>query len=299
MNHDLKTDVTEQKSEKKHKNTLKLLKLSLSWVVSLGIIMFILSRVDTNRIISSLTLVDKNIILMVIFISTVAHIYFSSEKFRLIVGIIGGDISFYRAMLAKVGGIPLKHFFPVKSGELFRAIYLKKVCGLEYIKGGWVIFSGFALSFFTLFFLMSIGLAFFKLYTLFLPFVMVIILILCQKRFSERIKKKFPALLVYSLIFESAKILNYLLIFRSVGIVFPLGYVFLFIPLVILIASLPFAVWGIGTREAAILFFFKDFAPVETLFMTGILISIIEVTIPLFWGLVFLKPFINRLIDKT
>lgn len=104
------------------------------------------------------------------------------------------------------------------------------------------------------------------------------------------------ALATASLILESAKLVSFFLVCRAVGVGIPFRDIVVFLPAVMVLAKLPFTPAGLGTREAAILFFFKDRASADALLATGVLFSFAEYIAPMLVGLPLVKLFLDRIL---
>lgn len=102
-------------------------------------------------------------------------------------------------------------------------------------------------------------------------------------------------LISYSLFLKSFELLDYFLIFKALGLDVPLRSLLTFAPLVMLISEVPITFLGLGSREAALLFFFSGFAPLERLLAAGILISFSEYLLPNLLSLLVLKPFLDKM----
>ena len=107
--------------------------------------------------------------------------------------------------------------------------------------------------------------------------------------------KSATILILYSLLLKGFELLDYFLIFKALGLEIPLRAVILFAPLAILISEVPITFLGLGSREAAIVFFFSAFAPPEKLLAAGLLISFVEYILPNFLSLLLLKPFLDKM----
>lgn len=102
-------------------------------------------------------------------------------------------------------------------------------------------------------------------------------------------------LLSYSLFLKGFEFLDYFLVFKALGLDIPLKPLLLFAPLAMLISEIPITFLGLGSREAAIVFFFSSFGSLEKLLAAGILISFSEYILPNVLSLLFLKPFLDRM----
>lgn len=102
-------------------------------------------------------------------------------------------------------------------------------------------------------------------------------------------------LISYSLFLKGFEVLNYFLVFKALGLDIPFKPLFLLVPLVMLVSEIPITFLGLGSREAAIIFFFSGFATPEKLLAAGILISFSEYIWPNLLSLLWIRPFFDRM----
>ena len=102
-------------------------------------------------------------------------------------------------------------------------------------------------------------------------------------------------LIPYSLFLKGFELVDYFLIFKALDLDIPLKSLLMFAPLAMLISEIPITFLGLGSREAAIVFFFSSFGSLEKLLAAGILISFSEYILPNVLSLLFLKPFLDRM----
>jgi len=312
----------------------KLLKFILVWTITISIFILLFAKLHYREVWRALKAINGSLFFIAIGISVFGNLYLSCQKYRRLLQLLKCNISLREAILIKIGTIPIKNLLPAKSGEVLRAIYLKQRHNFSYIKGGSSIFFGMGLSFIALtFFILLTG--FFynqgikQRYYFGLPILGGLIMgamflrkgVLPRMTHSwlerkngriataiqditavsheKRYKRRMIALLGYSVGFEGAKAINYLLLFIASGITIPPEPALFFIPMVIMISSLPVTVFGLGTRESAIIAFFSDFAPPAQLLSAGIAISFVESIVPLILGFCLTKPFLTRLMEES
>jgi len=74
--------------------------------------------------------------------------------------------------------------------------------------------------------------------------------------------RKYPSklmiLFVLSVIFQAGRVLIPFMVSRAIGLEIPVTYFFLFVPLVIVLAMLPFSIGGIGIREGSMAYFLVE-----------------------------------------
>ncbi|MCD4781356.1 MAG: flippase-like domain-containing protein [Candidatus Omnitrophica bacterium] len=107
--------------------------------------------------------------------------------------------------------------------------------------------------------------------------------------------KKLLFLLVLSMGYQISELLICFVFARSYGLVIPLGALFLYMPLVVLLTQLPVSISGFGVREGAYIIFLAHFAPKETLLALGLLVFFVHQIVPVLLGLLFFVPFSHKL----
>ena len=108
-------------------------------------------------------------------------------------------------------------------------------------------------------------------------------------------KKIIGTLLVYSLAIWTLNLIQiyfFFLCFEFFTIAIEL--VFGFVPAAILIGMIPITLFGIGTRDAALIFFFSEFAPIPIIIGVGILSSLRYVILSLA-GLPYAREYLGKM----
>jgi len=103
-------------------------------------------------------------------------------------------------------------------------------------------------------------------------------------------------LFLYSAFYQLVELLDYYLIMKAFNIPVPFELILLFGSLTMLISEIPVTFLGLGSREAAILFFFSPFASLEKLLAAAILISFVEYILPNFLSLLWTKRFLDKMV---
>jgi uncharacterized membrane protein YbhN (UPF0104 family) len=107
--------------------------------------------------------------------------------------------------------------------------------------------------------------------------------------------KKLVFLLLYSMAFQYTAFIVFLFLVKSVGLSIPVGTIFAYLPLVIILAGIPLTLFGLGVRESLILWFFSAYAPGGAILALGLLFSLAENIIPPFFGLIFTNIYLKKL----
>lgn len=240
---------------------------------------------------------------------------------------LGYSLSLKEAIIIKAGSFPARFILPFKIGDLVRAVYLDKQKGIPFYSGASSIYINIFLNLFVLIVIMSLGHSTFSTNPLYMVlfFSGLLLLFLLATRVFGYTKhlilyfarknnfrlyvlmrtlfdildrpslRDLGVLFFYSVIHWVFELIVFFILFRAAGLVISIDAILVFVPLIILISYLPISISGIATREAAILFWFSGFGPPEKLLSTGILISFLNLFLPLIISLFFVRRFLNRL----
>lgn len=305
-----------------NKNLLKLLFIIL---ITILIFAVLFTKIGLQKVRAALASVDLGLFMLAVVVSIFSNIFVASDKWRRILKELGCSISFKEALLIVSGSIPIRFILPLKSGELAKAVYLKrrKKLGFEYgvslavfdkvsnllgiliILCIGLIFYGIGLSPVCVLFPMTLWVLpaggdsgdsttcvidrFKKIGEKACNFIKRMNSILGRISYSKRIW-----LLVYSVFFQSMELITACILFKAAGLSIPLYAILIYIPIVVLLSNIPVTIAGLGTREAAIVFFFFRYGPPELLLTSAILVSFIEHILPMMVGLTFFTPFIKK-----
>jgi len=307
-------------------------KFILVWAFTIGIMIYLFYGIDYREVWGALRSLDKGLFLLTIAISVFGNLYLSCQKYRRLLQLLRCDVSLKEAILIKMGTIPIKNLLPAKSGEVLRAVYLKRRYDFSYLKGGSSIFFGMGLSVIALILFILLTGFFYNediraRYYYGLPMLGGLVLgaILLRKgvlpetthswlaktngriaaairditavSHERRYKRRMVALFGYTIGFEGSKVILYLLLFVASGITIPPKAALFFIPMIIMVASLPITIFGLGTRDSALIAFFGNYAQPAQLLSAGIAISFVDGIVPLILGLALMKPFLARLVE--
>ncbi len=111
--------------------------------------------------------------------------------------------------------------------------------------------------------------------------------------------KQLLLLIAYSTLLKGVEVLGYFLVFRALGIRVPPQALLTYIPLTMLIAEIPITFMGLGTREAALVYFLGSYAPASSLLAAGVLVSFTEYVLPNVVSLAWTRQFLNKLATNT
>ncbi len=288
---------------------LKEKKNAFLFLFSALILLFLFSKTDVHKIFLIFGSIDKNLLCLAIVISISINIFGGSYKWKKILEAMNQIAPFSVILQAKLISYPLKLLTPFKAGEIFKAGYLSWMRKFNFSKTlGSVIFDKFLNLLGTLS-LLSGGVFFFepkfylKMVSLF--GIALLLYLFLYIPYNLHTKMKFPSwinnlflgfkeinpkrkaiLLFYSIFYQLSELINAYILGKAINLDIPWGAIFLYVPLIVLIANIPITVSGLGTREACIILFFFRYGTKEALFSLGLLLSLVEYVLPAFIGLV-------------
>jgi glycosyltransferase 2 family protein len=300
-----------------------ILRFVLTWIVTISILVIIFSMIPLADVFVLIKQTDIKFLCTGILFSVVAHLLLSSARYQKVVKVMGCRLSFFEAVIIRMGSNPIKGILPFKMGELAIPAYMKKKHNLSYTKGFLSISVGYFFSFIVLIIFYSLGGIFYlhsQLHRIFFAVAFLLILALiplsirqiprllawCLKKFrklpeesTSLIEQYDPGainiIMLHSFGIEGFKLLIILMMLKSFSIDIPADALLFLGSTTIIAAYLPITYWGLGIRETAILFLFSDYAPPDKLLAASLLITFIDSVLPVLLGLFFVKPFLNSL----
>ena len=276
------------------KNISKVIKFILPWAISFSVLFLIVKKIDTRKVVLSMLEADVRLIIIALVVSIFSCVCIAVERYRSILRLLGCNLTFSEVMKFKLGSYPLVLLFPLKSGELLRAIYLNREHQLSYEDGVKSIIAGYLLRILPLGTFFLIGLSLVKS-----SIVPILFLLTCfvLAAFFVKTVKVYSEAIFYSFVLDTILLLNFWIIFNSFGIKLPIGSYLCFVPVITVISSLPVSIAGVGVREGLVLLFFSNSSiPAERFFTAGFMVSLINDVLPAFIGLYFLNSFVLSLL---
>lgn len=300
------------------------LRFALTWLLTIAIFVFLFFRIKFTDVIVLIQQTDIRFLASGVLFSLLAHVVFSSARYQAIVGAMGCRLSFFEAVIIRMGCNPIKGILPFKVGELAIIAYMKKKHNLSYPQGLFSLLPGYVFSFIVLILFYSCGGVFYFhnpsqriIYAVVFLLILFLItsfslrqipllIIRCVKKYrklpqelTSLIEKYDPQairnIILHSAGIEGSKLLIIFVILKSLSIEIPLDALLLLGSATILVAYLPITYWGLGIRETAILFLFSGYAIPEKLLAGSLLITFVDGVLPVLLGLFFVKPFLNNL----
>jgi len=302
-------------------NRKRYLQLIFSGIFTVGIFIFLFHRLPLAEIFKIIKSTNFNIVCLTLFISAVSNILISAYRWKLILKESGILISLKESLLIKMGSNIFVDIFPVKTGEFFRMLYLRRLQKIPYSKSILSIGSEYLLNITALLCSIFLGgiiylgshadFSLLKSFSGCNPVVFGALNIF--GRLKNRLNNKYYRLfrislknagklmkkkniLFYTFLFWIAELFNVYLLSIAIGISVPLYGIFLFMPIVIILGSTSITFAGLGIRETAIIFLFLKFASAEALFSLGLLYSFVESLFPMFISLGLTGSFLNKIL---
>lgn len=288
-------------------------------VLSITVLIFYLlfTKIDFYSVVSVL-LSSNPPWLVIALILSLSSVTISAKRWQTLLKKLGYNFQYKESFYLILGALPLASITPLKMGDAIKAYYLKGKIPSSKTIGAIVTERTFDILCLTLFSL--IGMIFYKKYELasivFIILVCIaVIFILAHFTFrlpiknswNERIqslllllglltrhKTAFCLVFFYSLLIWFISIAQTLTFFYAVGINVPLLFTIANIPIAIFIGLIPITLGGMGTRDAAIIFLFSEFASPEKLLGVGILFSIFRYWLLSLLGLPFMRKMMKE-----
>ncbi|HIN86855.1 MAG TPA: flippase-like domain-containing protein [Myxococcales bacterium] len=293
--------------------------------VSAGLLSYVLSRVDLSQVGQIFANANWPLAAATIVFSLSAFTLLPTYRWKSTLVAMGFNISFTQLLFARFGSQPLKFSLPVKGGEAFRALYIRRRHGVPIaLAGGSIVFDMFLVAVGQLTFL-CIGIAVKggELSHVLLPTVAVFIvgltltskaiqrlMVSFTKRISTRIGDKveqvahgflqFPLgvkfrLTAISYAVEFSEIFSMYLCCKSLGLDIPIWAILIYMLIVMGFTLIPVTISGLGTRELAIFLLFQGMASAEQLASAALMFTFVEFILPALVGCAVLSPFLNAL----
>lgn len=308
------------------KKKVLLLKLILPILTPIIIFIILFSKINLLAVMGVLKNANVLLISIAIILSILSNLLLTSDSWRRVLKILKCNLSLKKAFFIRAASYPIKCILPLNSGDLTRAIYLKRRNLLSFKKSVSSLIFNDILFFLALLFFILLGLIlnrslfgviFFFFLIIIIPlfllrvkkirdFVYYILRIIHYKFYRivrelmiifEKVSlKKTMKLISYSILIEGIILLEYYLLFRSLGVNASISTIILFIPIIILVSFIPITTSGFGVREASVVLLFSQYAPEEFLLSIGLLISFVDYVVPAIVGLFFIKSFLSKIL---
>ncbi|MBN1344149.1 MAG: flippase-like domain-containing protein [Phycisphaerae bacterium] len=259
--------------------------------------------------------------------SLVASVVMNAYVWQRILAAMGIRLTFARAVFAENASLPLRMLLPAKSGEIFKAMYVRSV-GLSGLSQGLgsVMFHKvvniIALMLLSLPTVMTAtGSAARKLLILLAISLWIYLWPRTVQSLTDRFSRPLPerfrnalrrvvgalgdtslarklGLLALAVVFQSAHLLSVVMIFRSLGIEVPFVAVCAYVPVCVLAGIVPIALYGLGTREAAFVFFFAPYMGESQAMASALMFTGIQFLLPVLVGSTMTWPFAKTVLRR-
>jgi len=280
---------------------MKSLRFFLPVVVTILILVFLFLGIDLERVSDTFNASNKALLIFSPIVLVVAHIC-SAFRWKMILSVLNHKESFKNLLMLYFANMPISKIVPASGGEFLRAYYLKDKVPVARHSGG--IFMGILLDIASLSAMAVLGGAitddiraiFFGLFV----FLSVLGFLYFAKNFKINAAKNWqikaenffyffkkslnnPRLL-FLIIFYT--LFTWLLVIAFIKVLFlafdfnmPILKIIAIHPMVTLISLAPISIWGIGTREAVMLYLYSGLAPAPSILSVGLTQSIIGVIV--------------------
>jgi len=306
----------------------KYLRFSFALAVTVGIFIFLFSKVSFTDVISAIRKADCKIIFLTLILSIISNILIAAYRWKMILNYLDCPISLKESLVVKMGSDSITSMLPLKIGEFSRIVYLKRVKGIPYYKSMISIIAEYLLNILILLFFLFLGIIIYLIQNrsiiLFssLNISLLNLVPLCSlklntyRKFNDKLNAgryilfktyfrelirltRNKTIILYSVLFIAPGLVNIYLLSRALDIILPLYAVLIFTPLVIISSSLPVTISGLGIREVSVLLLFSQFAPSELLVSLGILYFFVEYLFPMILGISVAGVFLRRIFKRA
>ena len=294
--------------------------------VSASLLTFVLTRVDLARVGRLLLGADPLLMAALLVFSLASAAVLPTIRWRITLRAMGYSLTFRQLLVCRLGAQPLKFSIPLKGGEAFRALYLRRRHGVPITAGlASILFDMFLVAIGQLSFLCvgallagstAIRSAVLPTFALF-----GLALILSSRHLQElglRVARamsqtlhdklaelahgflRFPLhkkieLTAISLLVEFTEVFAMVICMAALGLSVPTWAIFVYMPVVMGLTLIPVTLRGLGTRELAVVMLFGAFASPEELTSAAVLFTVVEFVLPALIGCFFLSSFLSRL----
>jgi len=290
----------------------KVLRIILTILVTIGIFLFLFSKISLGGVIETLKGANIKIVILALFISIISNTLIVSYRWKLILWELKHHISFRETLFIKMGS----RIFPLKTNEVSRILYLKRLKEIPYATAIFSVASEYLLSALALlFFIFLSGVIFCgkRIVSYSTPLLIGAFNIggIFEKKFWNKYIKLFKEylskfrkllknkyIIFISILYWALDLLNVYLLSIALGNPLPVSKILLFMPIVIFAGGLPIAFGGLGTREITLIFLFSSHGSMEMLLSLSLLYYFTEQLFPNLVSIGFSGMFLDRMIWK-
>ena len=273
--------------------------------ITITIFVFLFQRIPFASVFSLIKQVDLKVLAICLMISFIKNIFVAAYRWRLIIKVLGYEISLREILFIKLASDPIVDVLPFKTGEFSKIAYLKVNHNISYSKALFSIVIGYLLNLVVMFICALVGSVFFLKNKIMVNQDLQLVFGLSL---FEKAKKRFKSydfnlirrvvcnksILIYTFLFIGIGLVNFYLLSVALGNPLPLVNILVFVPLVIVASNMHVTISGLGIREFVVLFCFSGIGTPEFLLSLGLLYSFIDSLFFVIIGLPFTALFINR-----
>ena len=294
------------------KNYLRIVAITLITVL---VFWFLFRKIDFRGVLGILSSADVFYLLLA-FILTLVFPLLVALRWKLLVSGLDYDLDFWKSLSMIFGTFPINAITPSKAGDVIKVFFLRKHIIKSKVLGAVICERLFDLAFLVL-------LCFFGVFTLDSVFILVLAAFVFvaslvaflalsinwrfKSDFFSRLKdfqacfkeiRKDASLVLFisliTLVVWILAVVQSFVFFLALGVQIPFTTVLTGMPIAIFIGLIPITLGGMGTRDAAIIYMFSDFASSAQLLGVGLLFSFFRYWILSLFGL----PFLHRLMQR-
>lgn len=295
----------------------KFTKIIFSLSVTIIIFIILFKKTPFIEVINLIEKADFRIILLVLILALFDRTFISPLVWKLILNKMGFNVSFKESLFIKVSSEPVISITPLKLGEFSRVLYLNRRREIPSDKVIFSIFVEFLLSMLVLLFFFLIGITFWffqgSSFILNIQGDLFVYPLLARKnsfknKMINNFKKYFKRCYEDRMVFLDKKILLFVfsswflellgvyMIAKALAVDVPFSVILFYLPLAIVISSIPISFLGLGVRESIMIFFFAKFASSEKILAVSLLYSFFEYILPMLMGLSLTYLFLSRIV---
>ncbi|MCP4133169.1 MAG: flippase-like domain-containing protein [bacterium] len=304
---------------------ISFIKISVPWIITGLIFFYLFSKINIPELKEQLLSAHVAYLstacilaLSSLFLLNALIFYIVSDGLKL-------NLTYKECLYIKLGSFSLKAVLPLKIGEVSSVLYLKKKHAVSLPIGGLSVFLD---QFYSLLFIIILGFAGYlgmadpetRFFLILIAAISLLIMLLFRNipvsvlRFLSKYSSKlrlvlhnfsavlnsfklwhYIAIFFLSLLNEFAKIFIFWLLLASLSLDVPLMLIVFVVPLSIIITFLPITPMGLGTREAAIVYYLSNYISPEQALNAALLFSFFRWIIPTGIGLFFTRSFIKEI----
>ncbi len=312
------------------RQVLKVLQSVMLLVVPAAIYVVLFRRMGVDEVLRQVGQARPGPLLLAVTASLLAAVVMNSFVWQQILAAMGHRLSFGRAVFAENASLPLRMLLPAKSGEIFKAMYVKAVAVAGLSQGlGSVMFHKVI----NIIALLLLALPTVATTEVSRPRVLLILLALAlslwlyfrpgmfqwltehtSRPLPERIRNALGKvvgalgntpigtklrLLGLAIVFQSAHLVSVAMILRSLGESVPFWQLCAYVPVVVLVGILPIAIYGLGTREAVFVVLFSSLIGKPSALAAALLFTAIQFLLPVLVGATMTWPFVTIVLKRA